>query len=135
MAAPDLPIESIGPVVHWLSIDRLRLPMRPSLEASLDAQADDGSVSLVGNAVAMNLQMLHGTSLLVLTVIAAMPAKTEAQMPKPLERFGRLQGVCWGDGYHACKSSGCPSTGGSASDSPGSACLLPHSDRARRTTG
>lgn len=55
----------------------------------------------------MNFQMNHGTWLLLLTLAGSMPAGLGvAEMPHPVERLGRLYGVCWGDGYHACRSSG-----------------------------
>ncbi len=34
------------------------------------------------------------------------PTTVSAEFPRPLETAGRLHGVCWGDGYHACASSG-----------------------------
>lgn len=45
---------------------------------------------------------LFGTLLVGLTV-----NRVSAELPQPVERLGRLYGVGWGDGYQACKSSGC----------------------------
>lgn len=43
---------------------------------------------------------------LVVLATLAMTVQALAQIPRPIERLGRLHGVGWGDGYHACKSSG-----------------------------
>ncbi|MFK8110768.1 MAG: hypothetical protein AB8B91_01120 [Rubripirellula sp.] len=42
---------------------------------------------------------------LVLAAVWA-PAVSEGQIPRPVERLGRVHGFGWGDGYHTCKPSG-----------------------------
>ncbi len=60
----------------------------------------------------MSLQMNRATWLLILALTGCLQAgQGFAQQPShpirnSLERAGRLYGVCWGDGYHACSSSG-----------------------------
>jgi hypothetical protein len=55
----------------------------------------------------MNLQFRRAVLVVILTVAASLPAATgRGQIAGTLERAGRLHGLCWGDGYHACQSSG-----------------------------
>jgi len=55
----------------------------------------------------MNYQTTSVIWLLTLTLTGLMPAGLGiAQSLNPLQRVGRLHGVCWGDGYHACRDSG-----------------------------
>ncbi len=55
----------------------------------------------------MNYQNNLRIWLPVLALAGWIPAgRGVAQVPRPLERLGRLYGVYWGDGYHACDCSG-----------------------------
>jgi len=54
----------------------------------------------------MKLQARRVVIALAGALLAGVGAGTcRADFPQPLERLGRLYGVCWGDGYHACKRS------------------------------
>tara|TARA_R110002049_G_scaffold305056_3_gene501110 strand:- start:68724 stop:69962 length:1239 start_codon:yes stop_codon:yes gene_type:complete len=44
------------------------------------------------------------TTAVVTTAATALPAPADS--PEPLQRLGRFVGAGWGDGYHACESSG-----------------------------
>ena len=46
------------------------------------------------------------TFILVSCCLTVWASTAEAERPKPLDRAGRLFGAGWGDGYHACESSG-----------------------------
>jgi hypothetical protein len=97
MAGPHVSIESFGPMVRS-DVDRL----------SCRLQDDVPKV----RSLAMKLQMTRGTWLLILALTGCLPASLgfaqspHQRMTNHLERAGRLYGVCWGDGYHACSSSG-----------------------------
>jgi hypothetical protein len=108
MATPDVPIESVGPTVPRMSIDRPRPTLAPPDRKSVNWATSQRCVDLpMVRCLVMNFQMNHGTWLLLLTLAGSMPAELGvAEMPHPVERLGRLYGVCWGDGYHACRSSG-----------------------------
>ena len=45
-------------------------------------------------------------SFIAVTMMLSCTSMAMAQMPRPIQRLGRLHGVGWGDGYHACQSSG-----------------------------
>jgi len=55
----------------------------------------------------MNYQTTRHRWLLAIALTGLMPGGLGiAKTPSPLQRFGRLHGICWGDGYHACQDSG-----------------------------
>ncbi len=100
MDGPCVPIEAIGLMVRF-EIDS-PLPLVRSRKDRMMAVL----VSKVRN-LAMNLQTTRGIWQLVFMLAGGIPASLGfAQIPNPLQRAGRLYGVCWSDGYHACKSSG-----------------------------
>ncbi|WP_197169047.1 hypothetical protein [Novipirellula galeiformis] len=69
---------------------------------------DNRAVTFV---TALPTRSVHASSV---TIFAAMFAvcvlggagTAEADVPNPLQQFGRMVGAGWGDGYHACKCSG-----------------------------
>ena len=108
MATPDVPIESVGPTVPRMSIDRPHPTVAPPDRKSVSWATSQRCVDLpMVRCLVMNFQMNHGTWLLLLTLAGSISAELGvAEMPNQVERLGRLYGVCWGDGYHACRSSG-----------------------------